>query len=240
MKNLYIIYGCNKYWSRFLDSKSTWMNGMGSNEDYIILGETSIPELKMLGFPSDNGQYLNLGIRTLMFLDEYDEYLKEWDWITFVDDDAYLFRNRLIKKIKKLDQGNRGIVVGKSVGHRRFIMNGLPIKFTLMHGGATISLNRIATCKMIDYLKKNKNWLYDNSSTNKSFRSFGDVCVSFLVRKSLSKIINCPFEMSFLNYKTERLKGSDLYKIISTHNVNNEDKKKLYELDLMSRKYRLI
>ena len=43
MKNLYIIYGCNKYWSRLEASKNTWMRNIGPDEDYVILGETSIP-----------------------------------------------------------------------------------------------------------------------------------------------------------------------------------------------------
>lgn len=235
MKNLYIIYGCNKYWSRLIASKSTWMNNMSPNEDYIVLGETCIPEFKMVGFPSDNGQYLNLGVRTLMFLDEYSEFLKKWDWITFVDDDAYLFRSRLRKMLEDVDKKNMGLVVGKHVGKRKFVMNSVPARLTLMHGGATISFNRLAVKRTLDYIKDNKEWLYDNSKTAKGFRHFGDVCVSFLCQKIRATIINRPFEMSYRHHKFSRLKHSEYHKIISSHNLNDEDKRQLYEFDFSAK-----
>lgn len=231
MKNLYIIYGCNKYWNRLRSSKKTWMNEMSSDEDYIILGEVNIPELKMAGFYSDNGQYLNLGMRTLMFLDHYSDYLKKWDWITFVDDDAYVFKKRLRKKLQREDSHRQGVVVGKSPGERVITMNKESVRFPLMHGGATISLNATAVKRVLDYLEENKDVLYDRKKVDPGFLSFGDVCVSYLCKKIRAKIINCSFEMSYLNHKLDRLKFSDYYQIITTHNVNDDDKKKLHKID---------
>jgi len=208
------------------------MKGMGPDEDYVILGETPISELKMTGFASDNGQYLNLGMRTLMFLDENKEYLSKWDWITFVDDDAYVFRGRLRNKLKKEDSKDMSIVMGKTPGEIVITMNNTPVRFTLMHGGATISLNKLAVHHMLNYLDKNRSWLFDRSKLSHSFFSFGDVCVSFLCRKSRAKIINCPFHMSFIHHKFNRLNHSDYYKIITSHNMTDEDKQKLYEVDI--------
>jgi len=235
MKNLYIIYGCNKYWDRLKSSKDTWMKHIGPDEDYVILGETHIPELKMAGFTSDDGSYLNLGMRTLMFIDEYSDFLRQWDWITFVDDDAYIFRKRLRKEFCKVDDDLHSIMMGKSPGERVITMGGKPTRFTLMHGGATISLNKIAVNRMLNYLESNRECLYDRAHNDPSFYSFGDVCVSYLCRKSRSKIINSPFKFSFLNYKKERLKHKDFYRIITSHYLTNEDKKKLYELDFDGR-----
>lgn len=233
MKNLYIIYGCNKYWSRLEASKNTWMRNIGPDEDYVILGEISIPELKMVGFASDNGQYLNLGIRTLMFLDQYSDFLKKWDWITFVDDDAYLFTRRLRKKFKEEDDELHGVVLGKIIGSEQHIeMNRVKTRFSLIHGGATISLNKVATNRMLDYLEANKDWLFDRSRVSHSFASFGDVCVSYLCRKTRSRIVNCPFKLSYTHHKFNGLKYSDYRKIISSHRVGDEDKKKLYEFDM--------
>lgn len=235
MKNLYIVYGCNKYWDRLSSSKDTWLKHMSKNEDYIILGEVDIPELKMAGFTSDDGSYLNLGMRTLLFLDKYSDFLRKWDWITFVDDDAYIFKRRLRKKLEKEDTKGMGIIMGKTPGNRVFQMNGYNIKFALMHGGATISLNNIAINRMLDYLDNNRSWLYDRSKVDPSFLSFGDVCVSFLCRKTRAKIINCPYLMSFSNYKDSRLKMADYYKIITSHYLSNEDKKNLYKVDFSER-----
>jgi len=235
MKNLYIIYGCNKYWDRLRCSRETWMKHIGPDEDYIILGETRIPELKMTGFNSDDGSYLNIGMRTLMFLDEYSDFLRQWDWITFVDDDAYIFRKRLRKEFNKVDDKNKSIIMGKTPGERQMIVGGSPVSFTLMHGGATISLNRRAVQTMLLYLDKNRESLYNRDRNDSAFYSFGDVCVSCLCRKSRATIINSPYKFSFLNFKKERLKNKDFYRIITSHYLTNEDKKKLYELDFDGR-----
>lgn len=230
MKHLYIVYGCNKLYSRLNDSFCTWLSDLRFDEDYIILGEVEIPELKMIGFPNDNGEYLNLGMRTLIFLDKYDEYLRQWDWITFVDDDAYVFKHRLRKKLCSINK-NEPTVIGNSPGNRQMNMVSKKVNFTLMHGGATININNIATINMLNYLKKNKELLFDRSKVDRSFMSFGDVCVSYLIKKTMTKILICPKEFSFIHHKFHNFNFIEHYKFITSHRVSGIDKKKLFELE---------
>ena len=230
MKRLYVVIACNKYYEgRILPSLNTWMRGMGKDEDYVLMGEKSIPELNMVGFEDDDGHYCSIGKRKLRFIDEYRELLLNYDWITFIDDDAYLFRNRHKEFLKGYDHRKPHII-----GHRmgREVTNRLDknlYKYRLFHGGATITISSATVSESLLRVDKFRKVFYENLSPQE--RMFGDVAASYFASLSYSKPIVDKYLFNYRSYKMFRYKMKDFYKIISSHYLTEQDKYFLYDME---------
>lgn len=231
MKQLYVIIVCNKYYeSRAIPSIETWLRGLSPDEDYILMGEASIPELKMVGFWEDNGLYSNVGWRKLNFMDKYRDYLLQYDWITFVDDDGYLFRSRLTRLLNNYPINSSPLLVGHSLGSSIVKkINNTQVKFKILHGGATISCNRASMQRMLSTYDK-KRYHFENS-LQKDIRRNGDIALSYLSQMAKCSYRSHRHQLLYYNYKKYKLSLLDMYKIISTHYADEDDKRFLYEID---------
>lgn len=155
MKNLIVIITNNFSHHKNIASQKTWLIG---NNSYLFLGEINIPELNMIGFPNDNGTSHYINHRIYDFIKKNNEYLKQWDWITFIDDDSYVFCDRLIKKLEFFNE-ELPILIGNS--HRSncdvFNLNNswqenmsLTSDFNLKSG---LSINKYFVLKLIEFIK---------------------------------------------------------------------------------------
>ncbi len=236
MSHLYVITVCNKYYeSRFLPSKNTWLSGLSDDEDYILMGETPMPELKMAGFWEDNGQYLNLGWRKLKFLSEYRDYLTQFDYITFVDDDGYLFRNRLKNLIYNRYSPDEPFIIGHSLRANQVrVIKRTKLKYKILHGGATITCTNRMIKNGIHTIDK-----YPDEFLGKllprDIRRHTDVALSYLSGMCKAEMRAHNRQLSFRHHKEMRYKMSDYYKIISTHYASAEDKYFLHDIEKKER-----
>lgn len=230
MKRLYVIIACNKYYeSRVIPSLNTWMKDLSDEEDYILMGEKTIPELKMVGFDGDNGQYDNVGWRKMQFISKYRDLLLDYDWTVFVDDDGYLFRDRHEKFLKQFHP-DRSYIVGRNLGNSiKKIIEKHMVKYKIMHGGASISVSRGLMKDMVRKLEAKKE--YYNNLMHYDIRKNGDIALSCLAYMSNGQSISKRELFHYKNHKIMRYTLEDYYRIISSHYATAADKIFLYNIE---------
>ena len=89
--------------------------------------------------------------------------------------------------------------------------------------------------KMID-----KNRLFFEEQMTFDIRRNSDVMLSFLSGLSECPHVSHKNELSYQNYKNLKLSLFDMYKIVSTHYVSEDDKRFLYEFDKKEQQISLL
>lgn len=130
MKTCYIILTCEPYLkTRCVWLRNTWLSQIPQGDDYRFLSSIPNPSQKVLGWNTpDNYEGCAQKYACLM---KYAE-LPDADWYVFVDDDTFVFPNRL--KLRLLVQPSDGrVFLGK-------LLDG-PIP--TMSGGAGFAVSRV-------------------------------------------------------------------------------------------------
>ena len=96
MKNLFVILtnSINKQ-----DIDSTIISWLGK-EDHIILSDINIPEMNTVGIIEDDGTSYNINFRLFYFIKNYKDKLIKYDWITFLDDTSFVFKDNIRRELE--------------------------------------------------------------------------------------------------------------------------------------------
>jgi len=97
MENLFVVLTSGSDRSGIESSKISWLD----EEDHIVLGDITIPELNFIGFSNDSGTSHKLNHRLYDFLRYYSDLFSDYDWITFIDDTSYVFKDKLNKELER-------------------------------------------------------------------------------------------------------------------------------------------
>lgn len=218
IKILYVILSCNQYIEeRCFSSEETWLKQINKNSDYIILAANSNQKKVFSTNTPDN--YLSASYKWLFFLQNYD--FKDYEWIFAVDDDNFIFPDRLEKYIyeKKFDN-NQQLAIGARSCHFA------PLKDTILCGGGGI----LISSNGIKSLKKSL------MSIDPQIHDIYGVHDCFLF--DMFKKLN--FEIININNLNNQLFLADKFnsswitdsirdRCISLHYCNSDDKKLLYK-----------
>lgn len=100
MKVAYIILTCKAYWeTRAVWQKRTVFENVPM-EDIYYLGHTMKPEERLFSWGAGD-DYHSLPYKFSDFF-KYSQ-LETYDWFVFIDDDTYLYVDRLLRRLRSLD-----------------------------------------------------------------------------------------------------------------------------------------
>lgn len=160
MKICYIIKTCDKYLdNRVVYQANTCLQHINVNDIFYLTSKPDISR-RHFGWNTDDS-YMCLTLKVLQFFynidcDEYDEY----DWYVFMDDDTFVFTDRLTDFLSKLDS-TANYYIGRELDH-------IKKDFCLyMSGGAGYIISKPLFILLQSHIKNNgidfsnKHWCED-------------------------------------------------------------------------------
>ena len=173
MKICYIISTCNKYLDTRVKYQTDIMLKNVNKEDIYYL--TSIPDIEKRHFGwycMDDAQ--NITWKYIHFI--YNMNIPDYDWYILIDDDTFVFENRLKKMLSKYNP-NENYYIGKELDHIRN-------QFCLyMSGGAGSAISKSLYSRITEYIKKiGKNEAY-YPLTNLSEQWCDDLCIGLWIQE---------------------------------------------------------
>jgi len=220
LKILYTILSCNRYIEeRCISSENTWLKQINKNSDYVILTANSDkPKIYSTNTP-DN--YTSNAYKWLFFLQNYD--FKDYQWIFSIDDDNFVFPDRLERYIhEKNFDNNKKLAIGPR--HCEFT----PLNDIIFCGGGGILISS-------NGIRSLKHSLLNIDSQNHDIYGGHDQFLFDMFKKLDFEIIDANENIidtkPFLPDKFNCPSISDIMrdKCISLHYCNSDDKKLLYE-----------
>jgi len=98
MKVLYVVLACDAYYpTRCQWQKETWLSRV---KHHVFLGSRMQPEKSMVGWDTTD-DYHSCPLKYIHFMRKFA--LDEYDWVVFVDDDTFVFPERLEGYLSTLD-----------------------------------------------------------------------------------------------------------------------------------------
>jgi hypothetical protein len=184
MNILYVILSCEKFLpTKCRSIKNTWLKKIDKQDQYVILTNKNSPENNVIGYGTGD-EYKDAA-------DKYSEFFKNYklneniDWLFFVDDDTYVYTNKL-KYILKYYTGNeviaRQIFVGEEVASRGIYKDNGKVIFPINcpSGGSGFAISKKTFFIIKDYIQKDLHCRLHN----------GDVTFGFWFRDNKIPIID--------------------------------------------------
>jgi len=207
MKICYIISTCDKY----LDTRVKYqMNTMFNNvnkEDIYYLTSKPDPNNRQFGwYTMDDTQ--NITWKYIHFI--YNMDIPNYDWYIFIDDDTFVFHNRLQKFLNTYNS-NECYYIGHELDH---IKNDFCL---YMSGGAGYAISKPLYSLIVGYVKKN--------GINLSFKHWcDDLCIGLWIQELkvnnvIQQVNNDLFHLGL---------EADTNTAITIHKVTNEEQYNFY------------
>lgn len=161
MENLFVVLTNNSNRAEIDSSKLSWLE----NENYVLLSDTTIPELNAVGFSKDDGVSHKINHRLYDFFRYHKDLYEEYEWVTFLDDTSYVFKNNIKKELEKRKGSRIAIMIGNDAITRCDFFNnnhiwGSEKKGLIFNLKTGISINRMFVKKTIglfdDFTKEDK------------------------------------------------------------------------------------
>lgn len=159
MKICYIIKTCDKYLdNRVVYQANTSLQNININDIFYLTSKSELSK-RHFGWNTDDS-YMYLTLKVLNFLHHIDYAEYDYDWYVFMDDDTFVFTDRLADFLSNVDS-NINYYIGKELDH---IKN----KFCLyMSGGAGYIMSKSLFILLQTHIKNNgieisnKHWCED-------------------------------------------------------------------------------
>ena len=147
MKIAYIILTCEKYISTRVQWQLDTMLKTVDKNDIYYLGHTMDNEKRLFSWGAGD-DYNSLPYKFVDFFRNTD---LTYDWFFLIDDDTYVFHDRLIQLLSTLHPEDK-ICIGKELDHIKHMVWGV-----YMSGGAGTVLSYPVYKSLCDYLKPRTN-----------------------------------------------------------------------------------
>lgn len=154
MNILYVILTCDAYYpTRCRWQKETWIPHV---KNHVFLGARMNPEQNMVGWDTTD-DYHSCPVKVLEFMRHYC--LDDYDWVVFVDDDTFVFPERLEPYLATLDK-ERSLYVGTPCNDG----------WVFMSGGAGFAVSAALVTRVRDYIStKTQDKLHVSEWSDKTF-----------------------------------------------------------------------
>jgi len=121
----------------------TMFKNVNKDDIYYLTSKSDIEKRQFGWYSMDDAQ--NITWKYINFI--YNMNIPNYDWYIFIDDDTFVFENRLKKLLNNYDS-NENFYIGKELDH-------IKDEFCLyMSGGAGYALSNILYANIVDYIKK--------------------------------------------------------------------------------------
>lgn len=217
MKICYIISTCNKYLdTRVAYQMETMLKNVSKNNIYYL---TSVPcvEKRQFGWYSmDDTQ--NITWKYIHFIYNMNGEFLNYDWYIFIDDDTFVFTNRLLKYLTQFNPAEN-YYIGNELDH---IKN----EFCLyMSGGAGYAISNALYNKIYEYIRKigiNEAY-YPLSNLKEQFCD--DLCIGIWIQEigknhKIYQIHNENFHLDIHKENSQLLNAITFHKIITKEQFN--------------------
>jgi hypothetical protein len=135
MKVLYVVLACDAYYpTRCQWQKETWLSRV---EHHVFLGCRMQPEKNMVGWGTTD-DYHSCPLKYIEFMRKGS--FTDYDWVVFVDDDTFVFPDRLESYLSTLDSTS-SLYVGAPCNDG----------WTYMSGGAGFAVSHPLMARLRDY-----------------------------------------------------------------------------------------
>lgn len=222
MKICYIISTCNKYLdTRVKYQMETFLKDVPKSDIYYLTSKPDV-EKRQFGWNCiDDAE--NITWKYIHFM--YNMNIPDYDWYMFMDDDTFVFQNRLKNLLQKYNR-NECYYIGKELHH-------LKKEFGLyMSGGAGYAISKGLYSQMYSYVRK--------TGTNHSFKHCQhDVCIGIWIQETskqesvkLNNVNNNFFHLDLHKYDNELTNAITFHKVMTLEQYKfyqdyNTDIKKL-------------
>jgi hypothetical protein len=144
MKICYIISTCDKYLdTRVKYQLETMFKNVNKDDIFYLTSKPDIEKRQFGWYSMDDAQ--NITWKYIHFI--YNMNISNYDWYIFIDDDTFVFENRL-KNLLNNYNSNENFYIGKELDH-------IKDEFCLyMSGGAGYALSNILYANIVDYIRK--------------------------------------------------------------------------------------
>lgn len=217
MKICYIISTCDKYLdTRVKFQMESFLKDVPKSDIYYLTSKPNI-EKRYFGWNCmDDPQ--NITWKYIHFI--YNTNIPDYDWYIFIDDDTFVFHNRLEKLLKNYNC-NDYYYIGKELDH---IKN----EFCLyMSGGAGYSISKALYAKIYAYIR--------NIGINEAYyfliklkeQFCDDLCIGLWIRDiekreniEINQLNNDGFHIDLHNYESEIYDAITFHKVITLEQYN--------------------
>jgi hypothetical protein len=159
MKICYIIKTCDKYLdNRVVYQSNNSLQNINTNDIFYLTSKSDISRRHFGWNTDDSYRYLTLKLLHFLYHIDYDEY--DYDWYVFIDDDTFVFTDRLAEFLSTLDS-SVNYYIGKELDH-------IKKEFCLyMSGGAGYIMSKSLFILLKSHIKhngielSNKHWCED-------------------------------------------------------------------------------
>lgn len=213
MKICYIILTCEK----FLNTRTKWQRECCfknvDSSSYYYLSCKPGPN-SVYGWNNDDN-YESCPWKYIEFFKNMD---LEYDWYVFLDDDAFIFPNRMFTTLSKIDK-TQSYYIGCKMGHLE--------NLEFMSGGAGFVLSKSAYLLVKQYVRKND---MKNVQNCREQMIHGDVSIGQWIRninkiKEQSIILkNDEIHFSYLPHQND----IDLYRCETFHYLKTKEQYEFY------------
>ena len=141
MKLFYVILTCQKYLPTRCDwVRNSWLRQIKQQDDYCFLSSIPDPQSKVVGWNTPD----NYEGCSRKYLEFFRNMNVDADWVVFVDDDTFIFPERLRIMLRKRNPADK-LYIGK-------LLDG---EIPTMSGGAGFVLSSRLFSEMQNYVKTN-------------------------------------------------------------------------------------
>lgn len=163
----YVTLSCEKY----MATRVAWQKKHCKLPNQYVLSATMDPENKVYGWVEETGDaYESCPLKYISFFRKVDDLDDDFDWFVFIDDDTFVFHDRLVKELEQYDK-SKSLYVGNPLHH-------IP-PMVYMAGGCGFVLSKSAFKSVKDHVRNT-----DAKALQQGCRDMfcGDVCMGWWVR----------------------------------------------------------
>ena len=215
MKICYIISTCNKYLNnRVSYQMETFLKNINNKDIYYLTSQPCIEKRQFGWYTMDDGK--NITWKYIHFIYNMDGEFLNYDWYIFIDDDTFVFTNRLRKYLTQYNS-NDNYYIGYECEHKNWEL------CSYLSGGAGYAISNALYKKIYEYVKK--------EGINSSYKHWcDDLCVGMWIDE-ISKNINVN-RIHNSNFLVSHFKNiNELNTAITAHQISTyEDNLLCYNL----------
>jgi len=215
MKICYIISTCDKYLeTRYKYQMETMLKNVNVNDIYYLTSKPNIEKRQFGWYSMDDTQSITW--KYIHFI--YNMEIPNYDWYIFIDDDTFVFKDRLHNLLKNYDS-NESYYIGYE-NHQ--IKNEFCV---YMSGGAGYAISKLLYSLIVSHLKKiGRDNAYYIRQLKEQFCD--DLCIGLWIKdiekeNKINKIHNELFNPILVNNETANKTAITIHKVVT---------KELYDL----------
>ena len=227
MKICYIISTCDKYLdTRVKFQMDTFLKDVPTEDIYYLTSKPNTEKRQFGWNCMDNPE--NITWKYIHFI--YNMNIPDYDWYIFIDDDTFVFQNRLENLLQQYNQ-NDYYYIGKELDH---IKN----EFCLyMSGGAGYSISKALYAKIYDYLRNigiNEAYYF---LINLKEQFCDDLCIGLWIREIEKRDAICVKQLNHDGFHLDVHKSNyELIDAITFHKVTTLEQYNFYNYFKNSKK----